>query len=524
MARPDKGRRRTWRFKLDESTILEVHAPRGATDRQVRRRGRAFVAFATAVTALVVVAVAAADQVQGDSNVVTAGIQSNPIAVTLAPSGSTSVATGVQIRSQGSTHVTFPVSVAVTTSNTTGSTLGIPTVTPVSVTAYADAGEATTSVPITAPGPSELDCGEDNLFSGKVTFTAAAQTGLTGGNVTDFVTVNVTVTGPPCAPANAAPTVGAPSVAPEPSNEGDAVTASTTFTDDGFGGGPVSCTVDYDDGSGALAGTVSGTATSGTCTGPAHTYVDDDDDVCSGGVCNVSVTVSDGSLSGSNSSTHVVNNVAPTVGSLVAGGAASCGSANSLTINFTDPAGSNDTYSAAIDWGDGTSSSPTSISSGDAASHTYALAGSYTATVTVSDEDGGTSTAATMSLVVNYNLSPLLQPINNTGHGQNPSVFKYGSAVPVKVEITDCDGSHPRTLDVRVFAVKTSSIPPSDGESEAAVANQADAGNQMRYSDPIHIFNWSTKSISDATSTVLVTVKIVATGQTVSAVIGLRAK
>jgi PKD domain len=229
-------------------------------------------------------------------------------------------------------------------------------------------------------------------------------------------------------------------------------------------------------------------------------------------------------LDTANALSVTVDNVAPTITSLVTGSAASCGSANSLTINFSDPAGAHDTYSASIDWGDGSTSSPANITAGHVASHTYASAGPHTATVTVSDEDGGTSASMTKSLVVNYNLSTLLQPVNNTGHGENPSIFKYGSTVPLKVEITNCDGSHPNALDVRVFAVKTSAIPPSDGESEAAVANQADAGNQMRFSDPIYIFNWSTKSIADATSTVLVTVKVISTGQTVSALIGLKSK
>ncbi len=252
-----------------------------------------------------------------------------------------------------------------------------------------------------------------------------------------------------------------------------------------------------------------------------HTYVDGPNTYN----ITVDLTDEDGTfLDRANDLSVTVDNVEPTITSLVAGSAASCGAANSLTINFSDPAGAYDTYSAAIDWGDGSSSSPSEITSGHVASHTYASAGTYTATVSVSNEDGGTSATMTKALVVNYNVSGLRQPINKTGHGENPSIFKYGSSVPVKVEITDCDGSHPSTLDVRVFAVKTSSIPPSDGESEAAVANQPDAGNQMRFSDPIYIFNWSTKSISDATSTVLVTVKIVATGQTVSAVIGLKSK
>jgi hypothetical protein len=529
MERPDKGRkRRTWRFKLDDSTILEVSAPRGVTEKQVRRRGRLTLAFGAFVAALIMSTVAWADRLDADADAL----------ATATPAGNALTAS-----QQPGTTVAYDLSAAIVeTGNSTddvfaaaGDTVNVSIVrsgdwlalSPGSPTSFSfteyDTNQAGT-IRVTVP------CGAGAGTSKSMTAVLTAGASTNGKTLNpDSVTLTYAITAQgedaaSCAPANAAPVVNTPSVTPEPSDEGQSVVASATFSDDGLGGGPITCSVDYDDGSGPLAGTVSGNATSGTCTGPAHTYADDDDDVCSGGVCNVSVTVSDGSLPGSNSSAHVVNNVAPAISSLVAGSAASCGSANSLTINFTDPAGGNDTYSASIDWGDGTSSSPASITSGHVANHTYAAAGSYTASVTVSDEDGGTSTAVSKTLVVNYTVTSLLPPINNTGHGENPSIFKYGSTVPVKLEITDCDGSHPSTLDVRVFAVKTSSIPPSDGESEAAVANQADAGNQMRFSDPIYVFNWSTKSISDATSTVLVTVKIVATGQTVSAVIGLKAK
>jgi PKD repeat protein len=204
----------------------------------------------------------------------------------------------------------------------------------------------------------------------------------------------------------------------------------------------------------------------------------------------------------------------------------SCGTDNaSLTVTFSD-AGSNDTHSAEVDWNnDGTYEQTVDpFASAGTISHTYATAGSHTAKVRVTDDDLGVSNVMSASLLVKYNLSSILQPINDTGHGQSPSVFKYGSTVPVKVEITNCDGSHPSNLDVRVFAVKASSVPPGTGEEETATANQADAGNQMRFSDPIYIFNWSTKSIDDSSSTVLLTVKIVATGQTKTATIGLKAK
>lgn len=66
-----------------------------------------------------------------------------------------------------------------------------------------------------------------------------------------------------------APVVATPTVSPEPSTEGSNVTASASFSDpDGSSDGPFTCTVNYGDGSGDLAGIVNGS----TCTGPVHAY------------------------------------------------------------------------------------------------------------------------------------------------------------------------------------------------------------------------------------------------------------
>ena len=85
---------------------------------------------------------------------------------------------------------------------------------------------------------------------------------------------------------NVPPDVAVPVVSPEPSTEGGSVTASATFTDPGVNDAPFTCTVDYGDGSGALAGTVSGH----TCTGPAHVY-----STIGGYPVTISVTDKDGS-------------------------------------------------------------------------------------------------------------------------------------------------------------------------------------------------------------------------------------
>jgi PKD repeat protein len=92
------------------------------------------------------------------------------------------------------------------------------------------------------------------------------------------------------------PVVAAPVVAPEPSVEGQAVVATATFTDPQADDSPYTCAVDYGDGSGWLAGTVSAM----TCTGPSHTYA-------GYGTYTVTVGVTDSrGFTGKASTTHAV--------------------------------------------------------------------------------------------------------------------------------------------------------------------------------------------------------------------------
>ncbi|HSF16332.1 MAG TPA: PKD domain-containing protein [Vicinamibacteria bacterium] len=82
---------------------------------------------------------------------------------------------------------------------------------------------------------------------------------------------------------NVPPAVLSVSVPLDPTQVGTPVNASASFVDPAATNDePYTCTVDYDDGSGALTGTVSGT----TCTGPAHSY-------STPGVYTVSVRVTD---------------------------------------------------------------------------------------------------------------------------------------------------------------------------------------------------------------------------------------
>ena len=143
-------------------------------------------------------------------------------------------------------------------------------------------------------------------------------------------------------------------------------------------------------------------------------------------------------LSAESTTTVDVTNVAPTVSASFASNSISCGPNNSnLNVSFTDPAAA-DTHTALINWGDGNTQTVSPATSPFLLQHTYALAGTYNATVTVTDDDGGAGTT-TATVTVNFNTSGFLPPINADG----TSVFKYNSTIPVKISFTNCDGSIP---------------------------------------------------------------------------------
>src|SRR6185436_11162051 len=145
-----------------------------------------------------------------------------------------------------------------------------------------------------------------------------------------------------------------------------------------------------------------------------------------------------GGLSAVSSATVNVTNVKPTVSASFGASSVSCGANNAtLNVTFTDP-GTADTHTAVINWGDGNTQSVNPATSPFSRSHTYAAAGAYTATVTVTDDDSGVG-SITANVIVKFNTSGFLQPINADG----TSVFKYNSTIPVKISFTNCNGSIP---------------------------------------------------------------------------------
>lgn len=112
----------------------------------------------------------------------------------------------------------------------------------------------------------------------------------------------------------------------------------------------------------------------------------------------------DGGLTGTATAVVNVNNVAPVAGPITAPAApVNISTPVSVSANFTD-AGLPDTHTAVWDWGDGTSSAGTvteaSGSGSVADSHTYALPGLYTITLTVTDDDGASHQSVYSQVVV----------------------------------------------------------------------------------------------------------------------------
>ena len=157
-----------------------------------------------------------------------------------------------------------------------------------------------------------------------------------GGVATDSIDVEA---------VNVPPVVDVPITSPAPSNEGEVVTASATFSDAGFLD-THTCSVDYGDGSGPQAGVVDGY----TCTGPAHQYADDYPSGTSSDDYAVDIIVVDNDGDeGSRSVIHTVRNLLPIITSVQSNGPIEQGAPATVTVLAHDPAGPYDPLTYAFD-------------------------------------------------------------------------------------------------------------------------------------------------------------------------------
>ena len=296
----------------------------------------------------------------------------------------------------------------------------------------------------------------------------------------------------PVTVANVAPTVDVSGA--DSANEGDTKTYTYTVSDPGADPNPVVTESCGDNGSPTDTAAVN----SFTCTFPDGPNTS-----------TVSVSANDGDPAnniGSDSILVTIANLAPSVGTLTVGGATgtACLAGNSVTLDFSfSDAGVNDAdWAVTIDWDDGstdTTYDATAQGAQTQQSHTYLAAGSHQISVTVEDKDGddGSSAANQGSVSLLYNMTGILAPFNADGS----SIWKYGSTLPVKVRITDCNQTPVSTLKPQVAASMNSSLAPTDGVVETQSTSNADTTGVMRYSDGQYIYNFASKYLADGNAT-----------------------
>lgn len=232
--------------------------------------------------------------------------------------------------------------------------------------------------------------------------------------------------------------------------EGGSIDVSGAFTDPSPGERGFDVAVDWGDGTvdSGLAPSISG----------RHRYADN-------GAYHVRVQVCDNGGCDARVVSTTITNVAPT---LTAGPDATVAEGSSFrpAVSFTDPgytapaAGTAETFTATIDWGDSTSSNPTLLwanghelvpSRGGLGllngAHAYRDDGSYTVTVTLRDDDGGVATDTVVVTVTN--VAPVAGAItvrDDSGRAVGSAdVALVGLEVDVSLAFTDGGGGDTHT-------------------------------------------------------------------------------
>jgi len=283
-------------------------------------------------------------------------------------------------------------------------------------------------------------------FTAKVTVTD-------DGNDSDDETSSVTVT-------NVAPVVSAFTCTPNPVAEGASTSCSVTFADAGTED-THTCALDWGDGdTDAAVACVTGASFS-------HTYADDD-----GGPFSAKVTVTDDDTGADDETTNVaVTNVAPVVSALTCTpNPVTEGTSMSCTVSFTD-AGTLDTHTCAVDWGDGNTAAAVACETGDSFSHTYVDddGGPFSAKVTVTDDDTGADDE-TASLTVTNALPVVAAGVDQTA--------EIGDLVTINPSLTDAGvNDNPWTVTIDwddgtplvSFNVATQGAIPAQSHTYAAI-------------------------------------------------------
>ena len=198
---------------------------------------------------------------------------------------------------------------------------------------------------------------------------------------------------------NTAPVIGS-LTAPTTLNENDVASLSFLVSDPDVGN-TLDITINWGDGS--PNETYSTPAANNIPFNLFHRYLDDDPGNTASDSYQLTVSVTDGPATDTESRSVLVNNLAPSIsGLLLTPSSITVGGSTTLNGTFTD-AGTSDSFTVRIDWGDGSQpiqlsrpSGSTTFSSG----HQYLTAGSFTIVATVTDDDTGEVTSSAPPLVV----------------------------------------------------------------------------------------------------------------------------
>jgi hypothetical protein len=207
----------------------------------------------------------------------------------------------------------------------------------------------------------------------------------------DEVSFQVTV-------SNVAPALVLPT--PEPIDEGSQFELMVEFSDLGIID-THKVTVNWGDGGVEVLMNIAESEGNGSASAD-HIYRDD-------GQYTITIVICDNDEACTTGELNInVENVSPTV--TVSGDEIDEGQAATIVASFTDP-GLDDTHSAKVDWGDGTNEDVTASKQEGggsfSTSHVYGDDGSYSVTIMVVDDDGGSGAAGAFITVAN--LSPSVE-------------------------------------------------------------------------------------------------------------------
>jgi PKD repeat protein len=159
----------------------------------------------------------------------------------------------------------------------------------------------------------------------------------------------------------------------------------------------------------------------------------------------VTITLSDPLFSTTRFLSITVLNAAPSITSFALSSAAiDAGQAVTATGTFTDP-GTADTHTVTIDWGDLSATTSLSLAAGvvsfTTAPHTYAAAGDFTVTATVTDNGGLKATATSVVSVHQPNQAPSIVSLVVTAGSE-------GGSSTLALTFADADAADTHTVSV----------------------------------------------------------------------------